>query len=384
MRTAARFAPACVSFAIMAAIAGACGRSLFPSANSSPTATATNTPGTGAFLYSTNFGDGTVSQFKRAQNTGTLTANGTAKAGATASNGGPFGITANGNFLYVANTLDGVHQFKIDQSSGKLAAIGGNGGLVKTGNGPQWVAISGGGSNGAFAYVMNFTDGSISQYIVQSGGTLKSNGTATSPLLRNPYAALATSTFLYVTDSGNGTVVSFPINSDGTLGTPSSAATVSSGSSSPGPIVIDPSGQFIYVGDLVNDFVSQLDVVTGGLQLINVYLGVSTASPVSGLAIAEPGTGSGNFFLYASNQTPGTLSLYVGSTLDGSLTTVATAATGLSGPTGITIDGTNSFLYAANATANSITQFSISASTGVLANPVASKTGSIPQYIAIP
>jgi 6-phosphogluconolactonase (cycloisomerase 2 family) len=384
MRTAARLAPICVSLAIMAAIAGACGRSLYSTANSSPTATATGTPGTGAFLFSTNFGDGTVSQFKRSQNTGALTANGTAKAGATGSNGGPFGLTANGNFLYVANTLDGVHQFKIDQSSGKLSPIGGNGGLVKTGNGPQWVAISSGGSNGAFAYVMNSSGGSISRYIVQSGGTLKSNGTTTSPLLRSPYAAIATSTFLYVTDSANGTVVSFPINSDGTLGTPTPASTNSSGTPSPGPIVIDPSGQFVYVGDLQNGFVSQLDVVSSGLQFVAIYLGPSTASPVAGLAIAQPSTGSGNFFLYASNQTPGTLSFYLGSSLDGSLATLATAATGLSGPTGINIDGTNSFLYVANSTANSITQFAISASTGVLSNPIASQTGSVPQYIAIP
>jgi 6-phosphogluconolactonase (cycloisomerase 2 family) len=367
MRIAARLAPACGS--------------IFPSADSSPTPTATITPATSDFLYSTNFGDGTVSQFKRNQNTGALTANGAARAGATGSSGGPFGITANGNFVYVANTLDGVHQYKIDQSSGKLSAIGGNGGLVNAGNGPQWIAISSG-SNGTFAYVMN-SGGSISQYVVQSGGTLKVNGTTTSSLV-SPYAAVATSSFLYVTDQSAGAVLSFPINSNGTLGAPGSISTGSSGSPNPGPIVIDPSGQFVYVGDLANDLILQFDVTNSGLQLAGVYTGITTSSPVGGMGIAEPSSSSGFFFLYVSNTTPGTLSLYVGSTTDGTLSTIATAASGLNGPMGVAVDGTNSFLYVANSTANSITQLTISASTGGLSNAVSINAGSSPEYIAIP
>lgn len=377
----ARLAPACVSLAIMAAFAGACGRSFFPSADSSPTATPTSTPGTSAFLFSTNLGDGTVSQFKRNQNTGALTANGTAKAGATAANGGPFGIAVNGNFVYVANTLDGVHQYKIDQSSGKLSAIGGNGGLVTAGNGSQWVAISSG-SNGTFAYVMNSTGGSISQYVVQSDGTLKANGTTTSSL-SSPYAAVATSSFLFVTDKA-GAVLSFPINSNGTLGTPASISTGSSGSPSPGPIVIDPSGQFVYTGDLASDLVLQFDVTNSGLQLVSAYSGIAISSPVGGLAIAEPNASGGFFFLYASNATPGTLSLYVGSTTDGTLSTVATAASGLQTPMGIAVEGTNSFLYVANSTANTMSQLAISSSTGGLSIVASTNTGNTPEYIAIP
>ncbi|HJU28795.1 MAG TPA: beta-propeller fold lactonase family protein [Candidatus Binataceae bacterium] len=375
MRRAARTAPACLSLAIIAALAAACGRSIFPSADTSPTPTATPTPATSALLYSTNFDGGTISQFKRNQDSGALAANGVANAG---SKSGPFGITANNNFVYVANTLDGVYQYKINQSSGKLSAIGGNSGLVGAGRGSQWVALT---PNGSFAYVMNFGDGSISQYTVQSNGALTANGVTTG--LTSPYAAVATGSFLYVTDEGAGTVVSFPINNDGTLGAPTSTRT-SGGSSSPGPIVIYPSGQFVYVGDLAGDFVTQLKVISTGLQFVNVYSGLAVSSAVGGLAIAEPNSSSGNFFLYGSNQTPGTLSIYVGSTTTGVLSTVAMAANGLSGPAGITIDGTNSFLYVANSTANTITRFNISASNGALSNPAARATGDTPENAAIP
>lgn len=381
-----RLAPLCASLAIMAAVVGACGRSIFPSADSSPTATPTATPVIGAFLYSTNLGSGTVSQFKRNRSSGVLTANGSAAAGNTGSNAGPFGIAAYGNFVYVANTVDGVHQYKINQSSGKLSAIGGNGGLVSAGSGSQWVAISSGGK-GVFAYVMNYSEGSISQYVVQSDGTLKANGKTTNASMVNPYAAVATSSFLYVTDKSSGLVFSFAINSDGTLATPSATSTTAIGTPSPGPIVIDPSGQFVYVGDLVGDFVSQLNVITtgtGGLQLINTYAGPASSSPIAGLAIAEPSSASGNFFLYASNQLPGTLSLYVGASSNGVLSTPPTAATGLLGPAGIAIDGAGSFLYVANSTGNSLTQFSISGTNGALSNPSTLNAGTTPEYIAIP
>src|SRR5437867_2282970 len=95
---AARILPTLSPLVIIIAISGACGRSVFSRASSSPTAT--NTPGTGAFFYVTNNADGTVSEFTRAQASGLLTPLATADSGAA---GGPLGIAAapSGQFLYV-------------------------------------------------------------------------------------------------------------------------------------------------------------------------------------------------------------------------------------------------------------------------------------------
>lgn len=380
---ALRILPILSGLLLMVALGGACGRSIFPEATSSSTATATPTPGTGAFLYVAN-NDGTVGEFKRASSTGVLSFVGTVNAGPAS---GPFGITAapQGTFVYVANTADGIHQYGINLQSGKLTTIGA--GVVTAGSSPRWVAVN---PSGTFAYVTNFGGASISPFTINTAnGALGANGSAVGGPLANPYAAAATDGFLFVSDRANsGTIVSYPINGDGTLGSPTFTSMVFSGTGMPGPLIIDPTGQFLYVTDVTNGTVSLLSGVAGGaLTLVQLYPTTSPGTPAIGLAIAAPS--SGNEFLYISNQSAGTISLYGVTPATGALTLPVVAAFGLSSPTGLAVDPSGAFLYVTNQGTGTIATFSINATNGALTalgSPIAtepSNPASTPLFIAI-
>jgi 6-phosphogluconolactonase len=381
MTTLARVLPGVWGLLLVVVLAGACGRSIFSMASDS-TATATPTPGTGAFVYVSN-NDGTVAEFKRSLTTGALTFLGTVQAG---SKSGPFGITTapTGNFLYVANTNGGIRQYTFNTTTGKLANIGT--GSIAAGANPRWVAVP---TTGGFAYATNFGGATISAYTINATtGALAGNGTATGPLA-NPYAAIANDSFLFVSDRANsGTVVTFPINTDGSLGGGTATPSVSSGTGMPGPMIIDPTGQFLYVTDVVNGTVSLLNgVSTGALTLVQVYPTTSPGTPSIGLAIAAPS--GGNEFLYTANQTAGTISIYGVSPATGALTTPAVIATGLSNPTGLAIDPSSMSLYVTNQTTGTISTYTIDATSGTLTavgNPIpteSSNTNSTPLFIAI-
>ncbi|HKV56078.1 MAG TPA: beta-propeller fold lactonase family protein [Candidatus Binataceae bacterium] len=373
----------------MATITGSCGRSVFATATStsSATATATGTPGAGAFLYAGNQADGTVSQYKRSQTTGALSAAGTAKAGVAR---GPVGLTVDptGTFLYLANPGDGLHQYKINQKTGALAALSSNNGLVKAGNAPQWVALATvGGAN--FAYATNFNSGSISQYQVESSGKLLSKGSVSSNLLTNPFGAAATGSFLYVSDQGNGSMVSFPINSDGTLNAAQATATASSAQSVRNPVVtlLDPTASFLYVSDMTTGFVSVFLTGGGALPAFAQSVQSTTLGGAVGLAIASiPG---GNEYLYVANQTANSISLYIVNSSTGLLTSAGLVFTSLALPTGLAVGtssagGAGPFLYVADQNAAEVIQFTINTINGSLSNPVSIASGNGPQFLAIP
>jgi 6-phosphogluconolactonase len=361
----------------MVALAGACGHGIFSEASSSATATTAPTVGTGEFLYVTNNGDGTVSEYTRAQSNGVLTRVGTATAGAT---GGPLGITAapSGNFVYVANSADSLHQFSINLSTGKLAHLGANNGTVPAGTAPQWVAVV---PSGSFAYATNLNSPSISQYAIASNGALTAKGANTSLLLTHPYGAIATNSFLYVSDNGNGSLLSFAINANGTLGSVASTPSSSSTVRSPGQVIIDSGNQFVYVSDLQTGNVSFFTTSGGPLTLTQTILPTVPGSPANGLALAAPSSGSE--FLYVAQQTAGSITLYTVNTLTGVLTGPTLAWSSISSPTGLAVDPSGSFLYVTSNSSAAITEFTISAINGSLTNPLTVATGKNPEFIAI-
>jgi 6-phosphogluconolactonase (cycloisomerase 2 family) len=373
---ALRLAPTLAALTLWSALIGACGRSIFPFASTSPTPTATITtsPTTGNFLYSSNFSDGKVAEFSRNLSTGALALIGSVGAGSAS---GPIGI-ANGpsaKFLYVANSADGnVHEFKINSTSGKLTAISGN--PVAAGVSPQWIAVT---PNARFAFVANFGDGSISPYTVDTTtGALTANGSAVSSiLLSSPTAAVASNSFLYVTDSTKGTIVSFPIGANGTLSAGSS--TTLTGNMMPGPVIMDQTGQFVYVSDQKLGQIYFLKVGTGVLTFQPPPLTASLFAGEGGLAVGT--TTLGREFLFVANQVavPPTISVFLvnaGGTL-GSPVQYPTIPDGLLNlPTGLVVDPTGSFLYVANQGNGTISRFTINATTGALGTGVAFATES--------
>jgi 6-phosphogluconolactonase len=383
---AMRWVPSVLALALSVALIGACGDSIYPRVSDSATATPTITtsPTTGNFLYSSNFGDGKIARFTRNLSLQTFTFKRATAAGAI---NGPTGI-ANGlsaKFLYVANAAsNNVRQFQISSTSGALTPIGT--GSIAAGKSPQWVAVT---SNVQFAYAINFGDGTISEYTVNAtSGALTANGTFTSNKLKAPVAAVASNSWLYVTDSTNSTIVSFPINADGTLaaGTPTSLGV----GATPGQVIMDPTGKYVYVADQSIGVVYFLTVGSGVLTVAAAPYQSSNAGE-GGLALATNTTADTLFpsFLYVANQMSSTpsISAFLVNT-DGSLNTPPTQFfdTSLSLPTGLVVDPTNAFLYVANQGLGTVTQFSIATATGALTNPLAVSTESAtskPLFLAI-
>jgi 6-phosphogluconolactonase len=367
----------------MAVLATACGHSIYSLGTDSPIPTATASSGTGGFLYAGNFAAGTISEYQRSQRSGALKLIGRAASGAAM---GPAGLTTDptGNFLYVANPADGLHQFQINRSSGRLTPLTPKRGLVSAGDEPQWVAISSG-ANGTFAYAANFGDGSISQYVVGTDGKLQTQGAVSSGLLTNPFGAVATSGFLYVADNTNGTIVSFPINSDGTLAAAGASATKSSLQKVRNPVVVilDPTQSFLYVSDQATGYISVFAISGGPLSGLLQSVPSIAAGGAIGLAIAS--LSNGNEFLYVANPTANSVSVYTVRP-SGKLTAISVAANSLRFPTGLVVgtEGSGAILYVANQTGGSVMRFKIDAGSGLLRAPVTVATGSGPQFLAIP
>src|SRR5579872_5684684 len=97
--------------AVLASAGGGRGKGIFPEVTSS--GTVTPTPVANAFLYATNFNDGTISAFQRNTNTGALTFIAKQSAGAV---GGPVGVvvTSSNDLVYAVNAADNnVYQYTI-------------------------------------------------------------------------------------------------------------------------------------------------------------------------------------------------------------------------------------------------------------------------------
>ncbi len=187
---------------------GGCGKGLFPTVNpNSSSATSTSTASATAFLYASNFNDGTVSAFQK-KKTGALSFISKTSAGAL---GGPMGmvVALSNNVLYVVNQADNeVHIFVILNAgpAGGLQASG----FAVTGNAPQMIAVD---ESSAFAYVTNAGSKSISEYSIAFNGILTPVGTA-SGFLGKPFGIIANPTMevIYVTDETAGLVYAFSVN----------------------------------------------------------------------------------------------------------------------------------------------------------------------------
>jgi 6-phosphogluconolactonase (cycloisomerase 2 family) len=353
----------------LAVTTGACGHGLFSGSSSSSSSGGGG--GTTRSLYVTNFADGKLSSLSNSSGVpGSPVTIGTGQAS------GPVGLAATSKAVYVANAADNkVHEFAIS-STGNLSTLG----TIAAGTNPQNVAVT---SNGSFAYAIN-QGGSISQYVIGTNGGLTSNGSTTSGLTA-PTSGVASSSFVYVTDSagGTGVILTFSINTDGTLASgPSSVAA----GGNPAQITMDTSGVWVFVGDATSGVISVLKVSGGSLAPI--FQTLASGSPAGGLvfALTTPTTA----FLYVANPNLSTITIYSFNRVTGVLTFSATV-TGLSTPNGLAVDSASSAtaLFAANTADGTISGFGINSSTGGLTAPASSATenpannGSSPEFIAV-
>ncbi|HET7347311.1 MAG TPA: beta-propeller fold lactonase family protein [Acidobacteriaceae bacterium] len=192
-------------------------------------------------------------------------------------------------------------------------------------------------------YVANHDSNSIAEFAIGTNGQLSFGHSYTTPGTEPVSLAMnTTGTLLFVADyyqagfsdatPGAGALVVYPINSDGTLGTPvgTSGAAFAPLQCFPGGVAVSPDGKYAYA--------------TNTNSVI-----VTTSAPTTGTAPATPATcpaqGTISGFSVASN---GTLTPLPGSPYSAGST-----------PTGVAIDPTSRFLYATDSVQNQLIAYQI-------------------------
>ena len=353
----ARFVTAVSVVASLVALltSGGCGKGIFPEVT--PTAvTITPTPVANAFLYATNFTDGTVSAFSRNTNTGALSFISKTTAG---SSGGPEGIAVSNNtFVYVANASDGrVYPFQIVQSGsgtpGNLTPLT----SIVSGVTAQMVAVD---TTHSFVYVTNAGSKTVSEYSINSDGTLTSIGFVTGLFGGQPFGITVNPQggFLYVADSTAGLLYSFAIASNGVLTQVGHA--INSNGSAPGQpglmaIVFDGSQGYLFVDDMAFGVVSTFLIQTDGTLGYSNSVGQNQSTPI-GIGAFNSAGGTSINYVFTANADGNFVQPFtrVSTTL-----TQGTAIADSINPTGLTIDSAGLFVYTGNSGNGTIAQIGI-------------------------
>ena len=263
-----------------------------------------------------------------------------------------FGIVVDpsGKFLYIPNG---------PQILGY--AIGANGLLQSLTGSP--FTLDGGSTlrfapNGKFAYTNLGNEYSLNA----TTGALTSVGAATTGAEPFDVAVTPASTFVYIPNFKDGTISAFSINAtNGTL-TEITGSPFTNGATEPAAAIVSPNGNFLFVANSSNTTSAfSINATTGALTAV-------TGSPFSGGtagdAIAVDPTGK---FLYSAGTN---LAAFTINATTGALTAVTGSPYTLPGQsTGITIDPTGKFLYASlfNATTPDVLTYSLNTTSGALA-----------------
>ena len=308
------------------------------------------------------------------------------------------GLPSPDPYVYSANygsSSDNVSVFT--SASGVLSAQT----AATAGNGPSAIAVAG----GKYAYVANYTSGSISGFKITGGalsalsdvdggtaGTQTSIATGSHPLAIaiHPSANFAyvanyssNSVSVYSIDPATGALAS--IDADGvTAGTQTSIAT----RSGPISIAITPDGQYAYVANAASNNISaySIDSTTGALTPIQATGSGSLTYIAAGATPYSLSIDPSGAYLYAANSgSTGTvgISAYAINS-NGSLVPNGTPGTGLS-PHAIAVnpDPNNAYVYVANTGSSkvpnsySVWVYSISNITGQLTHGVTSSTNEV-------
>jgi len=252
---------------------------------------------------------------------------------------------------FVVGGLTDVSAYRIDNKSGNASSI--VTAPYVAGNSPSSVVVH---PSNQFLYVANAADNTISLFSINS-----TNGTLTEVLPRTSSGGFSPGfmtmdsggKFLFVANQVSNDVCMFQIGAAGAL---TLVSTVSA-ASSPAGLVLSSAG-FLYVPVPNFSSIAVLNTGSGALQFVGSY---SVSTGVAGIAV-DPGAK----FLYATNPSPSTVSVFAIQAGGGLVAmpglTVATGTT----PVAVALNLTGSALYVANTGAASVSQFTVDGSTGVL------------------
>lgn len=321
------------------------------------------------YVYVANLASGTISELTIDATSGKLTyvtyissdPIGLASAQPTS-----IAVVPSDKYAYVSNSgTNNISQFTIG-TDGSLTAM-----LTPTisaGSEPISVAVD---PSGKYLYVANHgvdttTDiGNVSQYSIQSDGSLTAMSTPTISAGINPQSLAVdlSGQYLYVVNSSDNTVSQFIISSlDGSL-TPMTTPVVPSGTT-PWAISIDPTNKYVYVANYCGS--------CGSYDVSQYTIGLQGSLPTSVTTTATAGTNPYSIavdptgkYVYVANiggsagSLSGTLSQYTIAS-DGSAVPMSSPTADTQGsPTSVTVDPSGKYVYATNAANNTVSQFSI-------------------------
>jgi 6-phosphogluconolactonase len=234
----------------------------------------------GAYLYVANSGSNSISVLQIDSTSGALSVvTQSSGSGATA----PLGITPinmqvspSGTFLYVTGAGQPGYVEVFSLSSGVLTPLSPIP-LFYAGTNPYGLAIS---PNGSFLYTANNIDNSISEFTINTSpvpGSLTQ--LANSPIgqqsgTSTPVALLIDKTgqWLYVANQGSPNLTGYSIATDGGISLIATSPFVTG--AQPGVIASDPSGKYLFVGTQKSPFTIHsfsLDTSSGELTSVNPY-----------------------------------------------------------------------------------------------------------------
>jgi 6-phosphogluconolactonase (cycloisomerase 2 family) len=357
------------------------------------------------FLYVTNSGSNTISQFSISNSTGELTS----LASPLAVQNKPVAIAVQPNqeSAYVAlstgsQTTGGDQLVQLSITNGVLSPVSQT--PTNTGTMPTSLAID---VSGSFLYNTNEGDSLVLEYSI-AGGTLPPTDTSSSQETTGSapvfIATEPTGQFVYTANSGPGNVGVFAIQQPGGgLVSQNGGVPIAPVGAGPSWITTDPGGRFLYVASPKSDSIAEfLITASNGIPVANsnpyILVGVGGSNPGAVSIVVEP---SGQF-LYAANESANQIfafsieqsfgfassidqSLGLLAAVQGSLPSGAVANTGTT-PVALAVDVSGQFLYCVNSGSNDISMYKINLADGSL-TPVGTGTvptgGTAPAAIAV-
>ena len=259
-------------------------------------------------------------------------------------------------------------------------------------------ACGGGGGGGGgtttvrSAYVANSGDGTISQYTIGGGGALTPKGTPTvASMVGNPGSSPTSVTvdpagkYAYVANSGNEVISQFTIGTGGGL-VPMIPPTVPSGSAGSGPvsITVDPTGRYAYAANSSSNDVAQftIDAMTGALSPMGTPTVTPCPSPpcAQGMWPVSVTVDAKSQYVYVANLTSDTVSQFaIGP--GGALTPMSTATVGTGlNPISVAVAGDSTgskYVYVANNGSANVSQYIIGATGALTPNGTPIAAGNI-------
>jgi 6-phosphogluconolactonase (cycloisomerase 2 family) len=343
----------------------------------------------GRFAYVANSGSGTISAYSIDRQTGALTALSSSPVAVPGSvQLYEARIAPSGKFLYVVddNSPGKVYAFSIDQSSGTLTAVSGS--PFAAGNGSQSLAFD---ATGAYLYVANLTDNTISGYTVNA-----STGALTE-LANSPYAALGNNpqpsqivtagNYLYVADSGTNVVEFFAVAAGtGELSRPSTEKPAAT-DTGPVSVAVSASGSVLFTANTgsgqqgsisafkISSSTGSLTAVAGNPLAISAGEYISVDPHGKYLFVTEFSSVTSGVAVYPIDSTTGAL---------GAAVTGSPFATGAI-PYSVSVDPTDRFVYVGNDGSANVSEFTLDGSSGSL-TPVPGSpipAGANPDFVAI-